>query len=335
MSSLSWIVFDEAERQRARRIMALFDEKETRDELGLGAIRDSIADHLFPGTSTIQTRLRYMLFVPWIYRFVEGLDVPPDQLATTARDQEIALIEALRAGGEEQGVIGRVAGAGLQRLPSSIYWNGLKSWGIRCFSGPQESYFDFAANLRNGKTRGASLEEEPTPENQNDSGWIAGCPDRPPRLLEQTNFRLTGDEAGFLIDRLAHAQPECLLTHLAKSRRFVECEYVWHHPDLAEFPARTRRLVEHADLFSAVMHGAALLYNLMLAEELDNDDWIERYRGELSGVERWRTRWRCGKSLVARRVLGTYATRESPCSVPHAGFRGEMGRSGRRQERRG
>jgi Family of unknown function (DUF6361) len=67
MSSLAWIDFDEAERQRAQRIMALFEERESRDELGLGAIRDSIADHLFPGTSTIQTRLRYMLFIPWLF----------------------------------------------------------------------------------------------------------------------------------------------------------------------------------------------------------------------------------------------------------------------------
>jgi len=58
MSSLGWIDFNEAERQRAQRIMALFQEHESRDELGVGAIRDSIADHLFPGTSTIQTRLR-------------------------------------------------------------------------------------------------------------------------------------------------------------------------------------------------------------------------------------------------------------------------------------
>ena len=78
MSSLSWIVFDETERQRVRRIMALFDEKETRDELGMGSIRDSTADHLFPGTSTIQTRLRYMLFVPWIYAMVEEVDAPPE-----------------------------------------------------------------------------------------------------------------------------------------------------------------------------------------------------------------------------------------------------------------
>ena len=53
MSLLAWIDFDEAKRQRAQRIMALLQERETRDELGLGGIRNSIADHLFPGTSTI------------------------------------------------------------------------------------------------------------------------------------------------------------------------------------------------------------------------------------------------------------------------------------------
>ena len=88
MSSLAWIDFDETERQRAQRIMALFQERETRDELGLGAIRDSIADHLFPGTSTIQTRLRYMLFIPWLYRALEKREVPEAQLRTEARDTE-------------------------------------------------------------------------------------------------------------------------------------------------------------------------------------------------------------------------------------------------------
>ena len=50
-----------------------FRIKESRDELGLGAIRASFADALFPGTSTIQTRLRYMLFVPWVNNMNDGL----------------------------------------------------------------------------------------------------------------------------------------------------------------------------------------------------------------------------------------------------------------------
>ncbi len=68
--------------------MALFRERETRDELGLGAIRDSIADHLFPGTSTIQMRLRYMLFIPWLYRDLERRDSTEAQLRALAREAE-------------------------------------------------------------------------------------------------------------------------------------------------------------------------------------------------------------------------------------------------------
>jgi hypothetical protein len=54
------------------RILALFRERDTRDELGVGVIRDLLADEFFPGTSTIQTRLRYMFFVPWIYQQLEA-----------------------------------------------------------------------------------------------------------------------------------------------------------------------------------------------------------------------------------------------------------------------
>ena len=61
-------------------VVDLFREKGTVDELGLGAIRDAFSDQFFPGTSTLQSRTRYWLFVPWLYqrlekertRFLEG-----------------------------------------------------------------------------------------------------------------------------------------------------------------------------------------------------------------------------------------------------------------------
>ena len=282
MSSLSWIVFDETERQRARRIMALFEEKDARDELGLGPIRDSIADHLFPGTSTIQTRLRYMLFVPWIYTMVEKIEAPPGRLMEAAREHEVRLINALSASGEEEGVIGRYAGVRLQRMPSWIYWNGLKSWGIRLFPGSQDAYFASLPRLRALRCRDGMAEGAAASEGLDRATWNTGLPPAPKNLLEQTSFQLTGDEAGFLIDRLVNAQPDSLLTHLAKVRRHVDCDNVWAHPDFATFPAAIRRRVRHAEVFSAVMRGAALLYNLMLAERCGNKDWVARYRQELA-----------------------------------------------------
>lgn len=279
MSSLAWIDFDEAERQRAQRIMALFQERETRDELGLGAIRDSIADHLFPGTSTIQTRLRYMLFIPWLYQDLEKRDVPEAQLRTQAREAEIRLADALKAGGESNGIIGRDAGPRLQRLPSSVYWAGLGAWGIRVFPGSLDSLF--VALRRRGRSHVTSSSEEAMAGAQAPTVWNPALPQMPSDLLERAVFHLTAEEAQFLIDRLVASQPNSLLTMLAREGIYADCAQIWTHPHLAAFPAAARRLVQHGEIFSHLMHGAALLYNLALSELRQRDDWIDTYRERL------------------------------------------------------
>lgn len=279
MSSLAWIDFDEAERQRAQRIMALFQERETRDELGLGAIRDSIADHLFPGTSTIQTRLRYMLFIPWIYRALENRAVTEAQLRSEGRDTEIRLADALKAGGESNGIIGRDAGPRLQRLPSSVYWAGLGAWGIRIFPGSLDSLFVAlpgrarAPRLVGGEDMEAGIKAPAI--------WNPALPQMPGDLLDCAVFGLTTDEAQFLIDRLVANQPGALLTMLARNGIDADCNYIWTHPHLSAFPVTARHLVHHAEIFSHVMLGAALLYNLALSELRQRDDWIDNYRDRL------------------------------------------------------
>ena len=47
-SQLAWIDQDSTARERTLRILSPFQEKESRDELWLGSIRDSFADQLFP-----------------------------------------------------------------------------------------------------------------------------------------------------------------------------------------------------------------------------------------------------------------------------------------------
>jgi hypothetical protein len=280
MSSLAWIDFDEAERQRAQRIMALFQERESRDELGLGAIRDSIADHLFPGTSTIQTRLRYMLFIPWILRRLEGREGTASQLSAEGRAMEIRLSDALKAGGETSGVIGRDAGARLQRLPSSVYWAGLGAWGIRQFPGSRETYYATLPTARRRRQR-SEVEAEGFEDLQTGS-WHPGLPAAPTDFLETATFALTGDEAQFIKDRLVASAPTSLLTWLARLSDNGQCAYIWQHPSLGDFPTAARRLVEHAEVFSGVIHGASLLYNLQLAELRAREDWIDLYRGRLA-----------------------------------------------------
>jgi len=71
MSAFVWLDYSERERRKMLDVVDLFGEHDTHDELGIGSVRDAFADMLFPGTSTIMTRARYFLLVPWTYQRLE------------------------------------------------------------------------------------------------------------------------------------------------------------------------------------------------------------------------------------------------------------------------
>ena len=150
-SSFSWLDHSEAQRRQMLEIVDLFREKGTLDELGFGSIRDAFSDHLFPGTSTLYTRARYLLFVPWIYLRIERDHLPYPQVDARARSDQAGLARALQSGGEgdAQGVIGIQAGEALQRTPAAIYWTGLKRYRIWQFPGSLTQYW--AAIRRRGR----------------------------------------------------------------------------------------------------------------------------------------------------------------------------------------
>ena len=130
-STLSWLDSSEHERRNVLELVSVLNEPGTLDELGIGTIRDTIAGTLFPGTSTIQTRERYFLFIPWILKIIE--EGSPRGTEDRAKRLQLQLCYALEInhGTRETGVIGREAKSALQRWPLSIYWLGLARWGIR------------------------------------------------------------------------------------------------------------------------------------------------------------------------------------------------------------
>jgi hypothetical protein len=294
-SLLAWLDHDPSERERMQRILALFQVRDTRDELGLGAIRDSFADQLFPGTSTIQTRLRYMLIVPWIYRALELERVASARVAAVARQRETALAEIL-ARTAEWGVIGKLAGASLKRLPSSVYWAGLESWGIRSFHGSQDQYHRALDEVyRRRGVPGRRDDGEGGWERELET-WHPKLPPTPERLHHEADLELTAEEADFLRERIITSHPESLLAYLAVHSPPVEVPFAWLHPDSTAFPAATSELLGHARLFSEVMNGAGILYNLMLAELAEQEElraehgdrftrWSEEFN--VSAVRMW------------------------------------------------
>jgi hypothetical protein len=282
-SVLAWLDHDEAERRRMQEVIELFRERDTVDELGVGSVRDAFSNLLFPGTSVLHSRARYLLFVPWIYLGLERQRVPSNQIAARARRDEIRLIHALIEGGEGEGsgVIGAVARERLKQLPSYAYWNGLEILGIRLYQGSNDRYhrsLDGYYRLLRELPRGEG--DEPTDGLR--SNWHPELPPPPDRLLEAASFELTHAEAIYLRERIHASAPGSLLDVLAsRARPARHVSFPWQHPDVRRLPSDLAESLQHARTFSEVMHGASLLYNLMLAEARQLDDRATNYRARI------------------------------------------------------
>lgn len=290
-STFTWVDFAESDRQKMLDILHLFADHETRDELGLGSIRDAFADYFFPGTSTIQTRARYMLFIPWLFRTLEKRELTPAEYSHQARRLEISLIHALLNGGEAEGVIGQEAKGSLQRLPSIVYWAGLGSWGIRLFRGTQSQYFRYLPLFhRSQRTRLRNDENEDVEYLM--ENWHMGIPSPPQGLVTQTVFDLTREEADYLSEMIMYHHRETLLARLIMSGTTPESRYFWDEPMTQWLDAGLMNRIQLSRNFSDSMHGAVLLYNLMLATKRAREDWIEKYDNKMRAwIQLLRSRW--------------------------------------------
>lgn len=279
--------------------IALFHEQDTRDELGLGAVRDGFADLFFPGTSTIQTRARYFLFIPWVYLDLERKEVASAGMTGRARAAEIRLIDVLATSEDADGTIGIDARASLKRLPSNIYWQGLGDWGIRLFQGSQEQYQRAADGFYTQRKRAQRTDDGEPADGAVARNWHAALPDPPADFPRTASFGLRRREAEYLQERLMTTGPRSLFAFLLdRGRPTGWVDFAWQHPQLGEFPAAIRDQLDHARRFSEIIHGSALLYNLMLAEAAKNErreaeyredlgEWSERVAQQADALARW------------------------------------------------
>lgn len=282
VSNLTWLDSSEHDRRRALEVIDLFRVQTTRDELGIGTVRDAIAEVLEPGLSTIQTRARYFLSIPWVYLRLERLRCSSADVARKARSDELRVARALAASADPEGTIGIEAGSALQRLPSAIYWGGLGVLGIRLFPGSQDQYHrSLDAFHRTGERR--VVREDPEGEILGGGNWHPHLPEPPDSFLDELSLALTEEEALYLQDRFEARTPGSLAAFLSRAGEpLPPTRFFWDDALLPRYPSPLRAVVEHARCFSEVMHGAALLYNLMLAEALPREEWIEDYRTRIA-----------------------------------------------------
>lgn len=301
MSSFSWLDYSARERRTMLSVVDLFREKGTIDELGLGTIRDAFADRLFPGTSVLQTRTRYWLFVPWIYLRLEAARTRSADADAVARRLQGELVRALKAGGATEGVIGIDVGDRVMRPPSFVFWAGLARYGILQFPGSTGRYhasLDAFYRTAGGRRSEGDESELIDPGRRN---WHAGLPPAPSDLLLRTTFDLDRTEAEYLRERfITMADRSMLAWALQHPADLTDRNAPWEHPRVDEAPADLRRVVDEGERFSLLMYGAVLVYNLAMAELAASRgdhraDLVDRYRAAYSEWQRDRLGPRLGE----------------------------------------
>lgn len=261
MSTVAWLDTSADEQRRVRDLIALFEETESRDELGIGQIRDVLSDALFPGTSVLQTRARYFLLVPWAYQYAAGRRGGRD-LNARARTIERQLVEVLRKG-DEEGVIGRVVGYHVKNLPSTMFWSGLRRYGILAQDKSPAQLTGVVTSVGDGIDELVDRqvgEWHPT---------VPPWPDGFPSVLEG-DLSMSQSEAEWLRERIVETCVGSLLAHLVTTDRSpANSAAPWDDPACLSAPEPAAHLLRLAQGFSLIMSGGALLYNVLVAERYE------------------------------------------------------------------
>lgn len=286
MGCFGWLDGDDAQRTAMLEVVRLFEDSSAIDELGIGSIRDTFSNALFPGTSTLHTRARYLLLVPWLVNDVARHRWPVERSLAELRSRETRLINALLAGGEGDGVIGREARTTLKRMPSELYWASLEHLGIRRWRTSITGYFRNAVQHRPG------VDDPDLADSGIEHLGMAALPPTPPGLLDATTFVLDGTEAEFLKARIADATDGSLLAWLAVNHPESGTAWIWDHEARGDFPGDLAELVEDARRVHHTATGPAILYNLMLAELVGSEEiraeYVEHLRSWAANLEQQR-----------------------------------------------
>jgi hypothetical protein len=305
-SQFAWLDYSENERRQAQDVVRLFQDKGTVDELGIGTVRDALADYLFPGISTIQTRARYFLFIPWIHLGMEQDKIASSKAPGIGRHREVELIKALLKSDDHEGLIGRESKTSLQRLPSAVYWAGLQVLGMRRYLGSREQYYRSLDNFyRTHHLRRTNAEDGIAEAFGHQVNWHESLPAPPKDFLQAASLDLTRLEAEYMQQQILAQVPGSMLAFTVDQPQWEGVDYPWLHPNAAEVMPELAKVLNDARNFSLVMHGAAILYNLLMAEKrtaafsetnavFSPDryreafaDWVTKIDSRLAELQQW------------------------------------------------
>lgn len=294
MLKFGWIDFSKHDRDMVLSVLNQLSEPLAVDELGIGTIRDGFSDILFPGTSTIQTRAKYLFLVPYLCMELErGKPLSAEQFVTALEAREIELIDLLDVDGAE-GVIGQRARGAIMRKPSSIYWRALFTYEFST-SPVRVSIAEYAKHTylkklssEQRKLMGRQSRDYDDPSDDVDVGFTDSVFWRVPTY--ETNWRddlsidLRKDEAECLLRQITSVVPivrDSLLALILRENRrdFLEFEKLTEIDGLeAIMPKNVQQDYRLARDFACFIFGAQVRYNVIYSRgqnETANELWRE------------------------------------------------------------
>ena len=306
-AGFGWIDFSNEQRDKVFSVIELLNTGGTVDELGIGSVRDNIADWLFPGVSTIQTRPKYFIiltdiFLGYLQRYQKGEKLP---LLSTYLKSEAHRIMHLLAKNHSykdgDGVIGVTVAqtnGELARKASSVYWNGLRTHKLIDTELSSTEYL-IQNDLSKFNPDGDVMDDTLLIEEQ----FAIRAP-LFSAIKEDIRMELSEEEANYLRDQFKDVTSSLKQEHNLLSQLFTKerAEVIANSNNFQEMAnlliadeslhSETIQMLKIALLFDFIMHGAHIRYNIQLHKksgELNFDDkwndWLKKLEVKREDVQ--------------------------------------------------
>lgn len=282
---LGWVDFSKKERSKVLTVLDMLSEQETLDELGVASVRDGFSNLFFPGTSTVQTRAKYFLMIPYIMKDQERRRAKSAvQLARdTDTEERVSSQQLYKLSPGEAGIIGSrsIANGGwVRRTPADIYWAGLRRYDI--FRGGNLSRGEYFRALAAQKKQKATLtrlgnradgaeESEADDIDAVNEGKFQfwNIPTYEPDWRQKLDLKLTSEESLFLKEQIIQTCPDSMLsiilkkhlTEVLEAGNFMELE-----PFIKLFPEKIRHQYQLALQFSHFVFAMRIVYNVIASD---------------------------------------------------------------------
>lgn len=277
---LTWVDFDSDQKKKMAEVIRLFSEQGVRDELGFGIVRDIIADKLFPGTSTIQTRAKYFLFVPYIFLKLQNeasktkkLRNSPERMMKFVEEEEQKLRNHLVSLPDNSGTFGK-RNENLERYPNEVYWAGLKKWGIFRDEISRSSYYEeLCERIQIFKDWDKKHKDDENDYSQRPAKFWNEEIEKlfnDQKVRELFSFELHPKESAFLSSQINECCNGSLLNCILKNEiQIGEVEIFWDLKTRKVINDEFKDILYHSKNFSVLVCGAVRAYFYFCAVKLD------------------------------------------------------------------